>query len=217
MHSGWNRVETRKPPGSAQATEEKIFAKIEKRMHNSGEAVVVSVGKCVWHGQDGTSEMPPSAWLGAIYERFRRELVVVAWAVLRRADLAEDAVHSAFAKLVQLRSPPVDPKLYVFRSVRNAAIDLAKAQSRRREEPLQTDWDAPVTAVESVDEELPRLVADSLQRLDDSSREVIELHLHAALTFEEIAQMLAEPLSTVASRYRRALEKLGKEIKVRHE
>ena len=161
--------------------------------------------------------MPPSAWLGVIYEQFRRELFITAWTVLRRTDLAEDAVHSAFVKLVQLRSPPVDPKLYVFRSVRNAAIDLAKAQSRRREEPLQPDWDAPVTTPVPVDAELPRLVAELLQQLDDSSREVIELHLHAALTFEEIARMLGEPLSTVASRYRRALDTLGKEIKVRHE
>jgi hypothetical protein len=58
-----------------------------------------------------------------IYEQFRRELFITAWTVLRRADLAEDAMHSAFVKLAQLGSPPVDPKLYVFRSVRNAAIE----------------------------------------------------------------------------------------------
>jgi RNA polymerase sigma-70 factor (ECF subfamily) len=161
--------------------------------------------------------MPSAAWLGVIYETFRRELFITAWTVLRRTDLAEDAVHSAFAKLVQLRSPPIDPKLYVFRSVRNAAIDLAKAQSRRREESLRPDWDAPDIRSVPLDAELPRFVADLLKQLDDSGREVIELHLHATLTFEEIARMLGEPLSTVASRYRRALDTLGKEIKVRHE
>src|SRR5437868_7375758 len=111
--------------------------------------------------------MPPSAWLGVIYEQFRRELFITAWTVLRRADLAEDAVHSAFAKLIQLRSPPVDPKLYVFRSVRNAAIDLAKARSRRNEEHLEPDWDAPSTAPALADAELSQLVTDLLQRLDD--------------------------------------------------
>ena len=161
--------------------------------------------------------MPPSTWLGVIYEQFRRELFITAWTVLRRADLAEDAVHSAFARLVQLRSPPADPKLYVFRSVRNAAIDLAKARSRRREVPLQADWDAPVPASELPNTELSQLVVDSLERLDDTSREIVELHLHAALTFQEIAEMYGEPLPTVASRYRRALEIIGKEIKVCHE
>jgi len=142
---------------------------------------------------------------------------MTAWTVLRRADLSEDAVHAAFVKLIKLDSTPNDPKLYVFRSVRNAAIDLAKARSRRREEPLSADWDAPRPETEVPNADLLRSMADLLERLDASSREVIELHLHADLTFQEIAELLGEPLPTVASRYRRALDKLGKEIKVRHE
>src|SRR5688500_1387959 len=85
--------------------------------------------------------MLQTAWLGDVYQQYRRELFLAAWTVLRDADLAEDAVHSAFAKLTKLTSPPTDPKLFVFRSVRNAAIDVAKARSRRREEPLPTGWD----------------------------------------------------------------------------
>jgi DNA-directed RNA polymerase specialized sigma24 family protein len=64
---------------------------------------------------------------------------------------------------------------------------------------------------------LLNLVAELLAQLDPAGREVIELHLHAALTFGEIAQVLGEPLPTIASRYRRALDKLGHKIKVRHE
>ncbi len=161
--------------------------------------------------------MPRSAWLGAIYEQFRRELFATAWAVLRRSDLAEDAVHSAFARLIRLPKLPADPKLYVFRSVRNAAIDLAKTRSRQREQPLASDWDAAGAAPDSSSAELSGLVADALERLAVESREVIELHLHAGLTFQEIAQMLNEPLPTVTARYYRALDKLGQEIKVRHE
>jgi RNA polymerase sigma factor (sigma-70 family) len=161
--------------------------------------------------------MPQTVWLGEIYEQFRRELFVTAWSVLRQTDLAEDAVHSAFARLVRLPEPPADPKLYVFRSVRNSAIDLLKARARRREEPLATDWDAAGPLADASLADLSGLVADALQRLAAESREVIELHLQAALTFQEIAQMLDEPLPTVTARYYRALEKLGQEIKVRHE
>jgi len=161
--------------------------------------------------------MPQTAWLGEIYERFRRELFVTAWSVLRQTDLAEDAVHSAFARLVRLPEPPADPKLYVFRSVRNSAIDLLKARARRREEPLAVDWDAAGPAADAASAELSELVSDALERLASEGREVIELHLQAALTFQEISQMLDEPLPTVTARYYRALEKLGQEIKVRHE
>jgi RNA polymerase sigma-70 factor, ECF subfamily len=161
--------------------------------------------------------MPQTDWLSDMYQRFRRELFTTAWTVLRQVDLSEDAVHTAFVKLVKLASVPSDPKLYVFRSVRNAAIDLAKARLRRREEPMQADWDTSGPEKEDPDAEVLRSIANSLEQLEESSREVIELHLHASLTFQEIAQVLGEPLPTVASRYRRALDKLGKEIKVRHE
>ncbi|HEV3416768.1 MAG TPA: sigma-70 family RNA polymerase sigma factor [Pirellulales bacterium] len=161
--------------------------------------------------------MPKSDWLGAIYQRFRQELFITAWTILRRADLAEDAVHSAFIRLMRREFPPIDPKPYVFRSVRNAAIDLAKSRSRRREEPLLPDWDQTELESASPDDDMSRSLSDVLERLDDPSREVIELHLQASLTFQEISQMLSEPLPTVASRYRRALDKLRAEMKVRHE
>jgi len=163
--------------------------------------------------------MPQSNWLGDLYEQFRRELFRAAWSILRRADLAEDAVHAAFIKLVQLKTPPADPKLYVFRSIRNAAIDLARSRSRRREESLNADWEVPdrENGTDSANSEVLRYVSAAVERLDDASREVIELHLHAALSFREIALLLDEPLPTIASRYRRALAKLSNEVTVHHE
>jgi RNA polymerase sigma-70 factor (ECF subfamily) len=161
--------------------------------------------------------MSELAWLGGVYEESRRELFITAWAILRQADLAEDAVHTAFARLTKLKSPPADPRLYVFRAVRNAAIDLARLRSRRREEPLLANWDAPEEDLASSDEEVKSSLEASLERLDGVSREVIELHFHAALTFQEIAHVLDEPLPTVASRYRRAIDKLQMRMKVHHE
>jgi RNA polymerase sigma-70 factor (ECF subfamily) len=161
--------------------------------------------------------MPELAWLGAVYERFRRELFITAWTIVRQADLAEDAVHTAFVRLTKLKSSPTEPRLYVFRAVRNAAIDLARLRLRRREEPLLANWDAPEEESASSDEEVTSSLEASLERLDGVSREVIELHLHAALTFQEIAHVLDEPLPTVASRYRRAIDKLQMQMKVHHE
>lgn len=161
--------------------------------------------------------MTDSAWLSDLYEQYRRELFLTAWQVLRDSGLSEDAVHSAFAKLVQFAKRPEDPKSYVFRCVRNAAVDLARTKSRRREEPIDPDWDASAASVDVLHAEATELVARLLQRLDDAEREVIGLHLHAKLTFAEIAKLLDEPPATVASRYRRALEKLGQQVDLCHE
>jgi RNA polymerase sigma-70 factor (ECF subfamily) len=162
-------------------------------------------------------EMPHSGWLGDLYEQFRRELFRTAWTVLRRADLAEDAVHAAFVKLVKLEAPPLDSKLYVFRCVRNAAIDLARMRSRRKEEALIADWDAPGAETEAADSDVLLCVSAAVERLDIASREAIELRLHAGLSFREISELVGEPLPTIASRYRRALAKLSNEVTVHHE
>lgn len=162
-------------------------------------------------------DMTDSAWLSELYERYRRELFLTAWQVLRDSGLAEDAVHSAFAKLVQAAKRPEDPKLYVFRCVRNAAVDLARTKSRRREEHLEPNWDISVGCLDESHTEATALVARLLERLDDAGREVIGLHLHAKMTFAEIAKLFGEPLPTVTSRYRRALEKLGQQVDICHE
>jgi RNA polymerase sigma factor (sigma-70 family) len=145
-------------------------------------------------------------WLRRVYEQSGRELYLTAWSVLREAALAEDAVPTAFVRLAQLETPPLEPKLYVFRCVRNAAIDLARLRVKRREGPLLPEWDVAIDATEEYDAEVLRSVRESIELLDASGREVIELHLHAELTFKEIAELLGEPLPTVASRYRRALD-----------
>ncbi|HET6323537.1 MAG TPA: sigma-70 family RNA polymerase sigma factor [Planctomycetaceae bacterium] len=158
--------------------------------------------------------MPGRTWLDELYRQYRRPLFLTAWNVLRCSSLAEDAVHSAFARLAELRTAPRGPKLYVFRAVRNAAIDLCRSRSRRREEPIGEERISESFGPIPDDGELLSSVSVALNQLDEASREVVELHLHSGLTFREIATVLEEPLQTVASRYRRALEKLRQLLEV---
>jgi RNA polymerase sigma-70 factor (ECF subfamily) len=158
--------------------------------------------------------MPDPTWLDELYRQYRRPLFLAAWNILRCSSLAEDAVHSAFVRVAELRKPPREPKLYAFRAVRNAAVDCARARSRRREEPMPAETGTEVLGTVSGDDELLTAVAAALNQLDDPAREVVELHLHSGLTFREIASVLEEPLQTVASRYRRALEKLRQSSEV---
>jgi RNA polymerase sigma-70 factor (ECF subfamily) len=152
--------------------------------------------------------MPDPTWLDELYRRHRRPLFLAAWNILKCSGLAEDAVHSAFVGLAQLRKAPREPKLYAFRAVRNAAIDAARARARRREESILAEPPPGILESVSGSDELLMAVAAALNQLDESAREVVELHLHSGLTFREIATLLEEPLQTVAARYRRALDKL---------
>lgn len=155
-----------------------------------------------------------SDWLANLYREFRCQFLLTAWTVLGNQEAAEDAVHSAFVGLVQLPRPPSDPKLYAFKSVRNAALDLLAKQTRRREQPLELAAEPAVPEDDAHDASLLAVVAKAVSQLEPESREVVNLHLRAGLTFQEIANMLDQPLSTVASRYRRALIKLRQQLEV---
>lgn len=155
-----------------------------------------------------------SDWLADLYRDYRGQLLLTAWTVLRDQEAAEDAVHSAFVGLARLPNPPSDPKLYAFKSVRNAALDVLAKRSRRRERALGLAAE-PATPVQvGQDASLLAAVAKAMSQLDEDSREVVDLHLRAGLTFQEVADMLGQPLSTVASRYRRALIKLRQQLEV---
>ena len=58
----------------------------------------------------------------------------------------------------------------------------------------------------------PHMSAEALSTLSDEERQIIMLHVTAGLKHREIAQLLELPLSTVLSKYRRALSKLKQKL-----
>jgi RNA polymerase sigma-70 factor (ECF subfamily) len=93
---------------------------------------------------------------------------------------------------------------------RSRALDRARARSRRRETgpdplermPARTEPDSAEVA------ETTRLVREAMGELPPEQREVIELAYFEGLSQTEIALRTAQPLGTVKSRSRMALEKL---------
>ena len=149
-------------------------------------------------------------WVRDIYEEHRGLLFRVAWLILRRADLAEDAVHTAFSRIVSSR-PQLNgnAKGYALQAVRNAAIDIQRQRARRKTDTV-TEWDnlpGERPSLKSSTEQHDR-VAAALERLDAATQEIIHLHIHEGLTFREIAELTDAPLQTVASRYRRGLKQI---------
>lgn len=86
-------------------------------------------------------------------------------------------------------------------------IELLRALERRRRRREQDHASEPVVpeAEPTVDRER---VAAALATLDPDDRNVVEQKHFAAATFEEIAARTGEPISTVKSRYYRALQRL---------
>jgi len=150
-----------------------------------------------------------------IYDQHRSQLFTCALAVTRRPELAEDAIHEAFCRGLRLTEVPRNLKAYMFRSVRNAAID--QLRRRRRTSSLTQDYifDSSAGPGELAEQrQFKRLVARALLKLSKDESETIVQHLYADLTFQEIADMRERSIGTVTSWYRRGLTKMKDYLEV---
>jgi len=152
--------------------------------------------------------------LEQIYREHRQGLFSLALSITRCPDLAEDAVHDAVTRLWRSSvEPSGDRVAYVFASVRNAALEVARR--RRRSTQLgESVFEAhgPDPATSAVDAERRQLARRAVDALPIRQRQVVVLRLYVGLTFRQIAETIGEPLQTVASRYRRALQRIKDRI-----
>ncbi len=162
--------------------------------------------------------------LGELYDRYGGMAYSLAVAIVgERAD-AEEVVADAFAQAWRTAGQ-FDPgrgsvTAWLATITRTRALDLARARGRRARilqraalergdglaSPVAAPGHAPDRAAERQDARA--LVARSLADLSEPQRRVIELAYFGGLTQTEIAAELAEPLGTVKTRVRAALEKL---------
>jgi RNA polymerase sigma-70 factor (ECF subfamily) len=129
------------------------------------------------------------------------------FSMLGSGAAAEDVVQDAFLKLLSEKPFPDSPKAWLYRVVRNGAIDRKRRESRYRNisERLD-DWFEPV-ADEPFDGEA---LTTALESLDGDLREIIVAKIWSGLTFREIAELTERPISSVHLDYQRGIETLRK-------
>lgn len=136
---------------------------------------------------------------------------LVAYARSYGLDLAsaEDVVQQIFLRL--LRGQPSAPQVlvaYLYRAVRNAALNHRRDRHRETGLPERETWfvRANTDPVEVL------ALQDALRELPDNQRETVYLRIWSGMTLQEIAEVTETPLNTAASRYRYALEKLRERL-----
>ena len=86
------------------------------------------------------AETSVQALLGSIYSGHRQGLFTLALSITRNRHQAEDAVHEAFVRLCRRPHSADEPTAYVYRAVRNAAIDQTRKRARTETpEPIFTE------------------------------------------------------------------------------
>jgi RNA polymerase sigma-70 factor (ECF subfamily) len=125
-------------------------------------------------------------------------------------DRAADVLQEVFVRVVESRRrfrKVENPIGYVFQIARNEAIRFNAR--RKRHEAVQLNPAELFASIDrSSDREQAELAAAALNRIAPDERELVELKIFGGLTFREIAELTGLPQATVATTYRRALERL---------
>ena len=156
------------------------------------------------------------------FEAYGPKLLLCARQWTRSLADAEDVVQEAFVRYWRhQRQLPGDPQALLVTSIRRAAIDHARRESRRTAREEKADGgleEREAFFAPQLGEAAERRheIEAALQRLPGEQREVLVLKIWNELTFEQIAATLDIPPNTAASRYRYALAALRKELKPVH-
>jgi RNA polymerase sigma-70 factor (ECF subfamily) len=152
--------------------------------------------------------------LGRIYEKYKKDLLVLALALLNDTNAAEDVVHDVFVSFVKsIGSFRLTGSLkgFLLTCTANRArnVNKTKYQQSMNSDPLEaadSGADNPPNSI-ICNEQLGQL-RRAMARLPYEQREVIMLHFHAGMTLRAIAKSLDISVNTTKSRYRYGLDKL---------
>ncbi|WP_422924540.1 RNA polymerase sigma factor [Singulisphaera sp. PoT] len=147
--------------------------------------------------------------MGRLFDEHGPALVLYArqW-----CDTPEDVVQDAFVKLARQRLSPDRVVPWLFRVVRNTAINASR--DRRRRQKHEASSPAGDRAwFTSDDERIDALDASrSLAELDLETREVIVARFWGGLKFEEIAKLQNCSVTTAHRRYQAGLARLNERL-----
>ena len=155
------------------------------------------------------------AMFDEFYKQTYRLLYTVAFGVLRRKDLTEEAVQEAYLSIYRnLDKINLDNNVlsYIYTVVKNKAINILKKQMD------SADIEDDKVAIMLGDRNLSPhkdcdLLNDCRDVLNEQEYEVLVLSLIKGYKRREIAVMLDSNINTITWRYQQALKKLKKSLK----
>jgi RNA polymerase sigma-70 factor, ECF subfamily len=166
--------------------------------------------------------------LGALYDRWARSLYSLVLHLLRDPDEAEDVVEETFWQAWR-KADSYEPargavSTWLLTIGRRKALDRLRAKKRHREDPIGNDRTFADIASPSPDpsqdvegSELREHVRAALRELPAEQREVLELGYFNGLSQTEIADATGQPLGTVKTRMRLAMQKLREPLSMHRE
>lgn len=166
--------------------------------------------------------------LSTLYDRYSTALYSVAYRIAgERADAEEivlETFSQAWRNATRFHGEKGSAIAWLTMMCRSRALDLVRARGRRTrlvDSAAQSDpggapamGSGPGDPTNSItDRERAAHVAEALKALSEPQRQAIELAYYEGLSHSEIAERLAEPLGTIKTRVRLAMQKLREALR----
>ena len=121
---------------------------------------------------------------------------------------AEDLVQEAFLRLLTESPFPDSPRAWLFRVVRNLAIDQARREKLFSRGTDIGSWFEPMTIADDQVAADQYDLTEALAQLPPEIREIIISKVWGNLNFREIAELTGRPISSVHSDYWQGIKQL---------
>lgn len=160
--------------------------------------------------------------LGRLYDRYGRAVYAMARGMLQDGPLAEEVTQDVFTTL-WLKASTYQPERgrvysWLMTIAHNRVLDELRRVRRAQRVTVPGDGEGDISAVAAARdvpteaEIVQRLdngrVRDALQALPEEQRRVVVMAYYQGYSHTEIAGLLSQPLGTVKTRMRLALQKL---------
>ncbi|MBP3437469.1 MAG: RNA polymerase sigma factor [Clostridia bacterium] len=157
--------------------------------------------------------------MGPLYELIGTDIYAYALSKTASKEDAEDITQDTFVQIwksAKQYKPQGKPLAWIF----TIEMNLIRRQYRKKQRFVSLDKtpeiesDGGAFAENIINSEFLRQI---LRLLTEEEREIITLHIVSGLKHREIAKLLDKPLSTVLSKYNRAMKRLQAQIKEKEE
>ncbi len=152
-----------------------------------------------------------------MFDRHNHRLYLYCLQFSRNEQQAEDLTQEMWERVIRLRSNErttvQNPLGLMLTIARNLCLDNIRRERRHADLDEISEASHPVAHVPELSH-MEELVILALPHLPDAQREVLVLHAYSGYRFDEIAEMLGEPVGAVRTRAWRARAHLGRIISV---
>ena len=156
-----------------------------------------------------------------IYNEHRGLMLYIARSILKRQDLAEDAVHDAMLKIIDWikahhESDPQKIKSFVCLVTRRTALNNRKYEQRRRTVSLDELTNEPAI-LDSYEESADSDLLAALSGLPYHYQEILQLTVQHELSAKEAAKILGISQANAHKRLQRARQALRAQWREQHD